>query len=234
MVTQIEHSHQNALLQSHRCGWCAESVSEFQILQASNCPHCHHPLHWHHDENSLELEKELWMLWHRRRWVLLIVVSVASFLSGQIPMLQSAVLLCGIIVSHIVLIRRPLRWFSFGRRLCAKLTIQLLASALALFNIVINALVAPFVVLNGFVLAALSIVNLVLYVHLAFSVINRRLEWESQSIPFGLRDYWFPITSLGLLSIGIGGMLTGTFVFVDWLMTLQYFGATEIADWLSR
>ena len=234
MITQKEYRHQNALLRAHRCGWCAESVSEFQILRASNCPHCLNSLHWHQEENSLELEKELWTLWHRRRWMMLIVISVASFLSGQIPMLQSAILLVGLIVCHIVLIRRPLRWFPIARRLCAKLTIQLWASALAFFNIVMNALVAPFVVLNGFVLAVLSIVNLVLYVHLAFSVINRRLEWESQSIPFGPRDWGVPVACIGLLIIGIGGIMTGTFVFVDWLMNLQFPGTTEIADWLSR
>ena len=184
--------HRNALLEKHRCGYCAEAVPAVDILRKKKCMHCDQVLLWVPQAQDGSLYEHLKSKWSGRRWFVLIVVFISSLFFGQIPMLQSIIMVLALIFVHLFLIRKALNWFSLSRRIPAKITIQLLASLIAVTNLILNALVALIPILGGVFLSIMSIANLLIFIHGSLYIIRKRLTWEENNIGVGLRDWLIP------------------------------------------
>lgn len=194
--------HSNALLQRHRCGFCAEAVSAVAIIRQDDCQVCGSSLAWQvggdagEQENVLEALRAKWKL---RKWVILITIGVISFFAGQVPLLQSICLVLALMAIHLLLIRKPLQWLPTGRKIFAKMDIKLIGVMLTVFNLIINVLVMPFVFVNGLVLAILSVLNTFLFVHFATKIIETRLQWELNKTAFGMQDWIRTVMFLGVI-----------------------------------
>ena len=200
--------HSNILLQRHRCGRCAEQISAIAIMRQENCIHCDAPLLWQDEQEHSNILEALQSKWAMRKWIILGAIAVLSFFSGQIPFLQSILLACALIATHILVIRKPLQWLPTGRRIFAKMDIKLLGVCLAIVNLIINVLVIPFLFVNGIILSLLGVLNTFLFVHFASTIIQTRLQWELEKRPFGVHDWIRSVLFLGTLCcIIISGFL---------------------------
>ena len=198
--------HSNLLLHRGRCGVCAEPVSGVDIMRGDPCPSCGKPLVFHAIDDNEDILSSLKKKWRVKKWVILGVIAFASLFAGQIPLLQSALMIAGVVLMHFMLIRKPLQWLPKGRRVFAKLNVKLLGSIIAVFNLFINVLIWPFMGVNGLVLAVLSVVNTLLFVQVSMFIIERRLMWEKNRVPFGIRDWIVPALvggTMALLSVAL-------------------------------
>ena len=215
----IEHS--NLLLQKHRCGFCAEQVSSINIMREDNCAFCGRALTWHGSGESSNLFETLQEKWKKQKLIILTMVGFTSLFSGQIPMLQSLIMIIGVVSIHVLLIRKPLKWLPTGRRVCAKMNIKLIGSMIAVFNLFVNVLIWPFACVNGLALSVLGIFNTLIFVQLSMKTIQTRLTWEQERKPFGIHDWFGPVLVLSfLLGTSLLGMLTVYFV-GDWMLSLN-------------
>ena len=213
--------HRNRLLEMHRCGFCAELVPASDILHQRNCLHCDQALVWTPQEEGDSLFRRLKSKWSTRRWLIVLFVAIASFFFGQVPMLQSVVLVVALICVHVFLIRKSLNWFPLKRRITAKITIQLIAAFISVLNLVVNALVAVFPVVGGVILSVFSVFNLMVFMHSSLFVIKRRLLWEEQKKPFGFKDWAIPMLFFG--------MVASIFLFFG----LSFYMLVEMLEYLS-
>lgn len=211
-------THRNVLLQRHRCGVCAEATTAVQILREEPCAFCGHPLKWSRSDDAASLSEKLHATWNGRRWVVVGAVLVLSVLGGQIPMLQSLLMVATLIFLHVWLIRRPLKWFPPGRRLCAALNVKILLVVISMFILFVNVLIWPFACANGIVLAGLGVLGVLLHVQGAFFILERRLRWEVEGRPFGIHDWLVPVFLLGmLLLVTVTGTLS-MYLAWEWMM----------------
>jgi len=185
-------------------------------MRQENCVHCGSTLVWQEDQEHNNILEALQSKWAMRKWIILGVIAILSFFSGQIPFLQSILLACALIITHIVIIRKPLQWLPKGRRIFAKMDIKLLGVCLAIGNLIINVLVIPFIFVNGIILAVLGVLNTFLFVHFASTIIQTRLQWELEKRPFGVHDW---IRS---------ALFLGTLCFIIFSAFLMMWGMTEL------
>jgi hypothetical protein len=100
--------------------------------------------------------------------------------------------------------------------------------------LILNALVVPFLIVDGFVLAFFSVLNMVIYIHFAFYIIKKRLKWEISGQAFGIKDWLLPGSIVITLVVCASGVGLGLYWIVDWLSQIQFPGASDLADWLDR
>jgi hypothetical protein len=213
-------THSNILLQRHRCGYCAEQVTAIQIMRQENCQSCNKEIEWQGTEEGSNLFETLEKKWKKQKWVILALIGVVSLFSGQIPMLQSLIMIIGFIAIHIVLIRKPLQWFSTQRRVFAKLNIKLIGALISVVNLLINVLIFPFACVNGFVLSILGVLNTFIFVHFSMNIIKKRLSWETNHRPFGAHDWLGPVLVISsLFFVTFVGLMT-VYLVSGWMMAL--------------
>ena len=148
-------------------------------------------------------------------------------------MLQSAIMVLGVIAIHVMLIRQPLKWLPTGRRICAKMNINLIGSMISVFNLFVNVLIWPFACVNGIALSILGVINTLVFVQLAMRTIRTRLAWEQEKKPFGIHDWFGPaLVFSSLLGVTLFGMLT-VYIVGDWLLSLPVpFMEMELGEYL--
>ena len=213
-------THSNILLQRHRCGACAEATTAVSILREEPCTFCGRTLRWSRADDAATLGDKLRLTWNQRRWWVVSAVLLLSFLGGQVPMLQSLLMVGAMIFLHVWLIRKPLKWFPPARRLCAALNVKILLVSIAMFILFVNVLIWPFACANGLVLAVLGVGGVLLHVQGGFMIVERRLKWEVAGRPFGIHDWLVPVFLLAvLLGVTLVGTLSMYFTW-EWMMGL--------------
>jgi hypothetical protein len=202
-------AHQNALLSHGRCGRCAERVPRASIVRRDDCPHCESALRWTGGTVLDELEARA------ARWRILgyVLVGIASFAAGAIPLLQVAVQLGALLVLHVVVLRRSLLWLPPARRVLARLTIKMFGAMLATIALLINVAVAPLLGISAFVLAAVGPLLTAAYVEGGLVILRQRLRWEAEDKPLRAIEWGLPVVFLGAMFLAVAataGVVIGT------------------------
>jgi len=220
--------HSNILLQKHRCGRCAEAVSAVAIMRQEDCSFCGSSLAWQSGNQQVNVLNALKKKWRVRKWLIFILIASLSFFAGQVPLLQSVFLVLSLMAVHLLLIRKPLQWLPTGRKVFAKMDIKLIGILIAVFNLIINVLVMPFILVNGVVLAVLGILNTFLFVHFSTKVIESRLKWEVEKRPFGAHDWMRTAVFLSLICMVslAGGFIVWGMVNVISTVSVPFTGQT--------
>ncbi len=137
---------------------------------------------------------------HRRwRWKGYGLIGVGSFLAGFVPLLQVVVQVVGLLVLHVVVLRRGLEWLPVGRRILARMTMKLLGAVIALAAVVVNVVVAPFVGAAAVVLAVAGPLLTAVYVEGSLAVLRRRLRWQARGEPVRWGEWIVPLVMVALL-----------------------------------
>lgn len=202
-------AHRNTLLSSGRCGRCAERVSRSAIVRRADCPHCGSSLGWTGGSVLEELDARA------AQWRILgyLLVGVASFAAGAVPLMQVAVQLAALFILHVVVLRRGLLWLPAGRRILARLTIKLFGAVLACIALLVNVAIAPFLGISAFVLAAVGPLLTAAYVEGGLVILRQRLRWESDGRPLSPLEWGLPVALFAAIFVAVGatiGMVMGT------------------------
>lgn len=229
--------HQRALLLRQRCGVCAERVRPLAVLREEDCPSCGAALSWGNEGSGVRTPggvvtamKDHWM---KERWVAYGLVGVLTLIGGHIPFVAPMLLVLVVAMVHFRLLRRPLRWLSHGRRITLKLTLKLFVAFLAVVNVVVNLVLAPFLTGGAIIVAVVSVCSLMAYVELAHFMLARRLGWDRERRPLAVAEWAPPFGMMGALmaSIAVPGAALGAGVY--WLSTVNVPTVAEIASWVG-
>jgi O-antigen/teichoic acid export membrane protein len=106
--------------------------------------------------------------------------------------------------------------------------IKLIGALIAVFNLIVNVLVMPFLFVNGVILAILGIFNTFLFVYFSTKVIETRLKWEMERRPFGAHDWMRTALFLGLLCVvsSVGGFVIWGMMELILNMSIPFTGMT--------
>ena len=175
--------HRQRLLQRRRCPRCAERVSARAVLKGAACRHCGADLRLHDsDDHAADVLGAIQAGWTRARLAVYAAVVGATFLTGWVPLLAGAVNALGLILTNLVLIRRPLKWLPPGRRMTTRFLVRSWLLVLILAAIAMNTLAAPLipVVGSGAVLSAITgLVTTFLYVEGALMLVERGIHAQA-------------------------------------------------------
>lgn len=222
--------HRAALLASRRCGACAERVPSQVLLRGQDCPTCGSALSVGADDEVLGALRSSWK---ERRLRVLGMAFLVSFAGGWIPLLQGAIMLALLVYVHVRVVREPLRWLPPGRRVAARVLIKLIAVAIAVADLALNAVVVPFLGIGAAVLSVSGLVGTALYAEISLRLVERRLQWERDGRPLSTGEWLLPAVLLGLIigAVGAGvGALWALFETLDWL---QGGFVRQVAEWLA-
>ena len=221
--------HRHVLLSQQRCSECAERIPPNIILTGGKCPECDTTLGNQLADDAMSVLHEKWK--HQRSMVYS-VVAILSFMTGLIPMLQSLAMVVILVYLHINVIRKPLRWLSGSRRVAVRFSIKILAAGMFCFSLVCNILVIPLVGASALVLAALSLLQVVIYCECSLKLIDQRLEWESAGERLKVREWLFPSALITgtLAMVGAGLGLTSLVLYM--LTETDIPGVAEIARFI--
>lgn len=223
-------THHNLLLLRRRCGWCAEAVPLKALLRADACSHCGASLQ--PAETGAALHEALAGRWVGRRVLGYGLVTAASFVSGTVPLLQSAVLALGLLVLHVFLVRNSLGWLLPARRVAARFTIKLVGALLTALAFVLNIAVAPLVGVSSILLGLLGLVSAVVYVETALWLIQRRVAWETEGRPLQKREWLLPAGLGGGLLCGVSGSIGAAVGGLHLLANAELPGVSTLAEWM--
>ena len=200
-----------------------------RIIRAADCEHCGARLAWSGRGgllDELEERRGTWRIWGYG------LVAAGSFFAGSVPLLQLGVQLAALFILHVVLLRRGLLWLSPGRRILARLTIKLLAAAVACSTLLINVAVAPLVGLSAAILAFVGPLMTAVYVEGGLAIVRQRLRWEAEGRPLAFIEWGLP---LGLAAAMLTAVAATAAVVVGTLHLLAVAKIptiSEIAAWL--
>ncbi|MFP4600696.1 MAG: hypothetical protein ACLFVJ_20750 [Persicimonas sp.] len=216
------------MLAHARCGRCAERVSRTAILQEAECEHCGSALAVEGGDILGDLQAR------RLKWRLFgyLLVALASFAAGFVPLLQVGVQLVALFVLHVIVLRRGLKWLAPGRRILTRMSIKLLGAALATIALLINVAIAPLVGASAFILAAAGPLLTALYVESGLVILRRRLRRQADDRPIGFLEWALPVSILVLLLGAIAATAGVVAATVHLLSTLEVPGISELAAWL--
>ncbi len=229
-MTAQHRQHRAALLAARRCGRCAERVPARVLLRGEPCPTCSSALRLDTDNEVLGALRASWA---DRRWRVLAMAGLVSFAGGLVPLLQSAIMLALLVYVHVRVVREPLRWLPPGRRLALRVLIRLIAVAIALADLALNALVAPLFGLGAAILSVSGLVGTALYAEIALRLVERRLRWEQEDRPLGTAEWLLPAVLLGAI---VAALLAGLGMIYALLQTLDWLQGgfvRQVAEWLA-
>jgi hypothetical protein len=229
-------AHQDALLLDRRCGRCAERTSALAILRGSTCGACDAHLTWNGRGGVLAGLDAQRALPRRLGYVL---IAVSSGLLGVLPFAQLFVQAAGLVVLHLVQLRRPLLWLSPRRRLLARMTLKLWGSTLLVASLFGSILLAPLhavpglgTLLNAGAHGVAGALCTVLYIEGGLALLRRRLRWEAEGRPLAAAEWGPPLVLLGAL-LGFASLVVGALAALFYtLRHLPVPGTTRIVEWL--
>lgn len=141
------------------------------------------------------------------------LVALTSFLAGAIPLLQVAVQIAAVLVLHLVLLRRELRWLSPARRILTRITIKMLGAAVTCFALTLNVGLAPFPGVASIVLGLAGPILTAAYVEGGLTIIRRRIRAEAEGERVGMGEWFLPTLLATLLVVAVlatVGLVAGT------------------------
>jgi hypothetical protein len=160
------------------------------------------------------------------------LVAAASFVSGVVPLLQSAVLALGLLVLHVFLVRNSLGWLLPARRVATRFTIKLVGALLTAVAFVANVAVVPLVGVSSVLLGVLGLVSAVVYVETALWLIRRRVAWEAEGRPLQKREWMLPAGLGGGLVCGVAGSIGAAVGSLHVLANADLPAVSTLAEWM--
>lgn len=228
--------HRRELLLRRRCPECAEPAHAGAVLRGEDCPRCGSALvidaEGDHAAAMLDAVRDDWMRW---RLLVYAIVFTSTLFAGMIP-LGGVVMTVGVMFAgHVMLLRRPLRWLTPGRRVVTRVSMKLWFAFLGLTSFVGNVLAAPLLAAAGagaLVSALMGIGATALYLEGGLLLIERRIELEAQGSRLGFREWAIPVGLFGgLVVVAVAGVIA-TWGMLNALATMDVPGVADIARWL--
>lgn len=223
----VSAAHQNELLTRQRCTRCAEPIPALLALRGGHCPHCESELVWRVDHAAT-----LAAAWRGRAMALYALLAMGSLVAANIPLLESAIFMGALFFAHFGILRPGLRWLSGGRRIFARISLKLLAALIASFNLVLDVLLAPVVLLRSVILALVSVLGLLLYLELSMLILRRRIEWDQEGRPLGPVEWGVPASILGGLVLVVGGGSLAVVGVLRWMAHAEIPQMSRFAEFL--
>ncbi len=218
--------HRLRLLETGRCGRCAEPISRSGILRGNECDHCGQAPKPPSDELLDQLTNR------RLRWRLAAygAIGLASFFAGTVPLLQSLFQICALVVLHVMVLRRGLRWLGMRRRIVTRLNIKLFGATLSAAAILLNVAVAPLVGLGAFVLATSGPLLAAVYVEGGLAMLRRGLRREVDGDSLQTIEWMLPAGLVAILVVAMlatAGLVAGV---VHLLASMEIPGVDAITE----
>jgi hypothetical protein len=232
LLPPVDWEQRQALLRRRRCGWCAELVSARLVLEGGACPHCSTSLYPRQELDAEAMIAVLARHWHRRKWIIWVLIAVGTFVGGFFPLLAAPVLFAGLLGLHLGLVRKPLRWLSAGRRFTTRFLLRMLLACLGFANLLISALAPLLPAAGAVVVMVCSVLSAVLYTEVALRLITNRLRRETTKERLDVWEWLLPASLLGglvLSALSIVGLAAGSLYALLWM---DIPGVSDIAEFL--
>lgn len=188
---------------------------------------------WHRIEGGeARPVDEVTARWRRRSVVVYALMAVAGLAFGNVPLVHAGSTIVVLVLVNAWLVRGALSWLSGPRQLFGRITIKLWAALIACVCLVLDVLLTPLPVVRALVLSVIGVVSLAAFVEGSLSIVRRRVAWEHEGRPLGVREWGLPVGLLGLL---IGGVLAGSALVVTVLYVIAHadvWGLSDIAKFL--
>jgi hypothetical protein len=224
--------HRRELTTLGRCPCCAEHVGALQVLRGRPCSHCGTDLSRTGLCSPDEIVARLRERWGKWRYVAFPLIAVATAVAGFVPLLGGLVRLVGMVIIHLVLVRRPLRWLSMRRRLTTKTTLRLYLAALALLGLLADALAAPLFGVNALVSGGISVLIAVIYAEGSLAFICGRMNAEARGAALAWWEWAVPGVLLFVM-ISCTVALVAVIAGMVKLMTMLPGIVTSLTGWFS-
>ena len=222
--------HRRQLLLRRRCGYCAERISRLLVVRGGPCPSCGADVHADFEIDVETVIGDVTRSWRTWRWFIYPTAWLASLLGGWIPFVHSLLMFVALTCIHLLVVRHPLRWLSFGRRMTSRFTVKLFIAMLALGNFLLDVLLLPFIGLNALVLSIVAIGTVMVYTEGVLWFISGRLRRDAESSRLQLWEWLLPVSLIGLV-VGLAGIwasVVGTIAYG--IYSLEIPSVTEVVD----
>jgi hypothetical protein len=222
--------HRRQLLLWRRCSYCAERISRRTIIRGGPCPQCGNEVHSDLNIDAETVIEDVTRSWKRWRWVIYPASGLASLLGGWIPFVHSILMFIALLCVHLLVVRHPLRWLSFGRRMTTRFTVKLFVAFFVVMNFLLDVLLIPFIGLNAIVLSMVAVLSIFLYTEGMLLLITNRLRRDVVSSRLDVWEWLVPLTLIGLI-VGVAGTVASVLGTVAYaLYSLEIPGVTDIVD----
>ncbi len=171
------------------------------ILESRVCPKCGLTVAAEAGGGGLDVVNRLASQWRIWRWLIYPVTAAAALLTGWLPFVAAVLRLAGLLVVHIVLVRRPILWLSARRRFATRFTLRLCLAAIAVLGLLVDVLVIPWPGANSAVAVATTFLGTALYAEGALWLVKNRLEREVVTARLDVWEWIVPAT-LVLVLVG--------------------------------
>ncbi len=224
--------HRRELTTLGRCPFCAEHVGALEVLRGRPCSHCGMDLSRTGLCSPDEIIARLREQWGRWRYVAFPLIAVATAIAGLVPLLGGLVRLVGMVIIHLVFVRRPLRWLSMRRRLTTKTTLRLYLAALALLGLLVDALAAPLLGVSALVSGGISVIIAVIYAEGSLAFICGRMDAEARGEGLTWWEWAIP-GALIFVMISCTAALVATVAGMVKLLAMLPGLVTSLTGWFS-
>ncbi len=224
---KYEQEYQWRLLERARCRLCAEKVERAAIIGGEDCPHCGALLNTDPKgfQKRLHQRKERWRL---KGYGLM---ALASGGAGLIPLVQALVQVGAMVILHLWVLRRGMRWLSVKRRMLMRIKLRLMAATIAVVALVLNIAVAPLLGLSGVILAVSGPLLTALYVESGVAMLNRGLRRDEEGRKLGWMEWMVPLMGVMALVVSIGLLVMAVGSGLYWLSQLEWVWMQGAMDW---
>ena len=222
--------HRRQLLLRRRCSYCAERISRLLVVRGGQCPSCGRDVHADFEIDVETVIRDVTRSWRGWRWLIYPTAWLASLLGGWIPFVHSILMFVALTCIHLLVVRRPLRWLSFGRRMTSRFTVKLFIAALAIGNFLLDILLLPLIGLNGIILSFVALGTVMLYTEGVLWFISNRLRYDTHTSRLQLWEWVLPVSLIGLV-VGLAAIwasVVGTIAYG--IYSLEIPSVTEVVD----
>lgn len=232
--TRMETSHQDALLDRHRCCACAEPVP-FRILVAGGgCPHCAAPVRHERIGGADAVLERIDAGWRRWRYPVYGGLAAVTLFASILPLAAPVAFAVTMIAAQFLLVRRPIRLLGPYRRVATRLTLKLLLALLTTLDLVVSVVVFPLFGVAQAVAAALSVVLAWVYLEGALALLRNRLRREATSPRLDTWEWALPASFMGVLLVSAAALVLAVGGVVYVLLEAEIPGLEALVEFLGR
>jgi len=168
----------------------------------------------------------------RWRWILYPAVTVAAVAASFLPLVAGLPVFIGMLVTRIVVIRRPMRWLSATRKLTTRLTLSLLLALITLGTILVNAVLYLAGGLGQLATVFLSIAGLLVFSELSIRLVANRLRREGGSEGLDTWEWLLPAAVIGGFVVSAVFVVGVTALLLYLVLWMDIPGISDIAAFL--
>jgi hypothetical protein len=225
-------THQQALLQDARCGWCAERVAYRLLIGNGTCPHCEGELQFGAGNGAMQVVERTQAQWRRWRWPIYGSLGFTSIFASLLPFLSALLFVLTGLVVQFAFVRRITRWLGPFRRVSTRMTLKLFFAGLMMTNIVISTLMYPLFGVAQIVSVLLNVFFAFIYFEVSIKFANNRLRREGESASLDTWEWALPAGIIGSLVVVTFAMVLGTMALLHVLLEMELPGVSSIAKFL--